>query len=95
MFLVLLTYKKSIEDIEKALAGHVAFLDNCYQNKKIIFSGRQNPRTGGVILVNANDKEEVVNLMQQDPFKQNGLADYQIIEFTPTKCADGFKQFLS
>ena len=94
MFLVLLTYKKPIEYIDKALAEHSLFLDNYYQNKKIIFSGRQNPRTGGVIMINANSKEEVINIIQEDPFKQNGLADYQIIEFTPTKCDERFRQFL-
>jgi uncharacterized protein YciI len=95
MFLVILAYKKPIEDIEKALPGHVLFLDNYYKNKKFIFSGRRKPRTGGVILVNSNDKEEVINIIQQDPFHKDGLADYEIIEFTPTKCDERFSQFLS
>jgi len=95
MFLVLLTYKKSLADIEKALADHVVFLDKYYENKKLIFSGRRNPRTGGIILVNSDNKEEVVKIMQQDPFYQQGLADYEFIEFTPTKCDEGFRQFLT
>jgi len=95
MFLVIVTYKRPIEDIEKALPGHVAFLDSYYEKKKLIFSGRQNPRTGGIILVNSNDKEEIINMIQEDTFSKEGLADYQIIEFTPTKCDERFSQFLS
>jgi len=95
MFLVILTYKKPIADIEKALSDHVLFLDNYYEREKIIFSGRRNPRTGGVILINSNDKEEVLDIIQQDPFYKDGLADYEIIEFTPTKYDERFRQFLS
>lgn len=95
MFLVISTYKKPIEDIERALPGHVLFLDKHYENKKIIFSGRRNPRTGGIILLNASSKEEAVDIIRQDPFDKDGLADYEIIEFTPTKCDERFRQFLS
>lgn len=95
MFLVILTYKKAIKDIEKALPDHAIFLDKYYDNKKFIFSGRLNPRTGGIILVNSNNKEEVTTIIQQDPFNKNELADYGILEFIPTKYDERFGQFLS
>ena len=95
MFLVILTYKKPNEEIDKALPGHVLFLDKYYENKKLIFSGRRKPRTGGIILVNSDDKEEVIKIILEDPFHQNGLADYELIEFTPTKCDERFRPFLN
>lgn len=51
MFLIDLTYKKLLSEVEKILDEHVAFLDKYYAPGKFTFSGRSNPRTGGVILV--------------------------------------------
>ena len=85
MFIAILTYKKPIEEIEKNLAEHIKFLDKYYENKKFLISGRRNPRTGGIILVNSNSLEEVSQIIREDPFYVNNLADYEIIEFIPTK----------
>ena len=85
MFTAIRTYKKPIEEIEKNLAEHIKFLDKYYENKKFLISGRRNPRTGGIILVNSNSLEEVSQIIREDPFYVNNLADYEIIEFIPTK----------
>lgn len=95
MFLVILTYKKPIEEIELFLSEHILFLDKHYESKKFIFSGRRNPRVGGIILVNTETKEEVISIIQEDPFNQNGLADYEIIEFIPTKYDKRFEEFIN
>lgn len=94
MFFVVLSYKKPIEEIEKYLPDHIAFLDQYYENKKLIFTGRRNPRTGGIILVNSESKDEVTRLIQDDPFHQHELADYELIEFTPTKYDIRFSEFI-
>ena len=85
MFTAIRTYKKPIEEIEKNLAEHIKFLDKYYENKKFLISGRRNPRTGGIILVNSDSLEEVSQIIREDPFYVNNLADYEIIEFIPTK----------
>ena len=85
MFIAILTYKKPIEEVEKNLAEHIKFLDKYYENKKFLISGRRNPRTGGIILVNSDSLEEVSQIIREDPFYVNNLADYEIIEFIPTK----------
>ena len=45
MFLVLLKYVKSLDQVESYLDEHVRFLDKYYGQEKFIFSGRRNPRT--------------------------------------------------
>lgn len=85
MFIVILTYKRPVEEIEKNLAEHIRFLDRYYENKKFLISGRRNPRIGGIILVNSDSLEEVNRIISEDPFHVNNLADYEIIEFIPTK----------
>jgi uncharacterized protein YciI len=65
MFLVILSYKRPIEEIDKFLPDHVSFLDRYYACEKFIFSGRRIPRVGGVILVNSESKDEVNTIIQK------------------------------
>lgn len=95
MFLVILTYKKAIEEIETNLPKHIEFLNKYYENKKFIVSGRRNPRVGGIIMVNTDKEDEVLAIIREDPFYQNDLADYEVIEFIPTKYDKRFSDFLS
>lgn len=95
MFIASLTYVKPLEEVEAHLAAHVAFLERYYQAGKFICSGRKNPRTGGIILMRAKDKEEVEQIIAEDPFRRNHIADYEIIEFFPTKYAPDFQGFAS
>lgn len=94
MFVVLVEYIKPLEVIEKLLEEHIAFLDKYYEQSKFICSGRQNPRVGGVILVKAKSKQEVEDIISEDPFYIHQAADYRIIEFAPTKYASDFTPFV-
>jgi len=94
MFIVILKYEKSIETVMEYLEKHNVFLEKYYSTNKFICSGRQEPRTGGIILCNANDKEEVNSIIKEDPFYINEVAKYEVIEFIPAKYADGFKEFI-
>lgn len=94
MFLVITTYKKPVEEIEKFLPAHSAFLDKYYESKQVIFSGRRNPRIGGMILFNVEKQSDVLSIIEKDPFKQNGIAEYELFEFIPTKYDEGFAKFV-
>ncbi|ERI91839.1 hypothetical protein HMPREF1982_02882 [Clostridiales bacterium oral taxon 876 str. F0540] len=95
MFILMLKYIKSLEEVDKELKPHVDYLEKYYSLKKFICSGRRNPRVGGVILCNAKDMEEVQAIIKEDPFYINKIAEYEIVEFLPTKYAEGFEQFLN
>lgn len=94
MFLISLTYAKSLEVVDACLEKHVAFLEKHYGLGKFIFSGRKNPRVGGIILCKAENAAEVQSIIAEDPFHQEGIAEYDVIEFEPTKYAKGFEKFL-
>ncbi|EHJ52330.1 YciI family protein [Streptococcus macacae] len=94
MFIINLTYVKPLAEVEKHLEAHIVFLNKYYQSGKFICSGRKHPRTGGIILLKAENKEDVRQIVAEDPFYQNKIAEYEIIEFSPTKYADGFEQIL-
>jgi len=94
MYVIILTYTHGLKEIEEHLVEHRMFLDKYYALNKFICSGAQNPRTGGVIMCKANNKEEVELIISEDPFNIHGAATYQIIEFCATKYAEGFSQFV-
>lgn len=85
MFIFKLTYKKPLEDVEKHLIAHREFLDKFYQAGYFIASGPRDPRVGGIILCNASSTEEAKNIVAQDPFLINEIADYEITLFHATK----------
>lgn len=94
MFVVLLTYRKPLEEVMAHLDAHRAWLDGHYAAGRFLCSGPQVPRTGGVILCRAGSREEVDTLTADDPFRLHGIADYTIVEFQATHSAPGFEAFL-
>ncbi|WP_047154048.1 YciI family protein [Aneurinibacillus tyrosinisolvens] len=84
MFIVLLKYLKPLDQVETFINEHREFLGKYYKESKFLASGPQVPREGGVIIVNADSREEVQMIIEEDPFKREEIAHYNIIEFTPT-----------
>ncbi len=87
MYIIDLKYVKEIEEIEKNLQEHRVFLDRYYQTGVFLMSGRKEPRTGGIILAKAPDKETIERIITEDPFYKAGVVQYTITEFIPTKTA--------
>lgn len=95
MFIAILTYKKPLSEVDKFLAAHREYLAEHYVIGDFIASGPQIPRVGGVIMIKAKNRTAVDAIIAKDPFNINGIADYQIVEFTPTMfCDDIFKTIL-
>lgn len=88
MFIAILTYKQPLEVVDSFLQAHRDFLDEHYAAGDVITSGPRAQRVGGVIMLRAANREAAELILAQDPFNINGIADYQIVEFTPTKFAD-------
>lgn len=94
MFVITLSYIVPLEQVEPWLAEHIQFLDAQYEAGIFIASGRRVPRTGGVILARNCDRDTIEKIMELDPFKREQLAEFTIIEFTPSKMTAGFEQFI-
>ena len=82
------------EEVERYLAEHRAFLDRYFAQGKLLCTGPQNPRTGGVIVSKAANRAEAEAFTREDPFFRHEIADYTIVEFEPTKYLPGFEKFL-
>ncbi|WP_303316415.1 YciI family protein [Flavivirga abyssicola] len=91
MFIINLTYKTELEKVDQHLNEHIEFLNEQYELRNFIASGRKIPRTGGIILSKVENKSELEKIIEKDPFKINELADYQLIEFIPSKTCEELK----
>jgi uncharacterized protein YciI len=87
MFVVLLTYTTSLDQVDAHLPAHRRFLSSHYAAGVFLLSGRKEPRDGGVILAQTESRQALEAVLAQDPFRVHGVASYQIVEFTPTMAA--------
>lgn len=91
MFIISLTYKSNLENVDRLIPEHNNFLEKHYASGNFIASGRKEPRTGGIILANAASKYEIEDIIKEDPFYIHQVADYDITEFIPSKYNEHFK----
>lgn len=94
LFVVLLSYLKPLEEVDIHLPAHRAFLQKHYNSSHFIVSGPQIPREGGLILMRAQNREEAMQIMNEDPFTQNGVSSFQIIQFKAADFAEDFERVM-
>ena len=90
MFVLLNRYLKPLEEVDRVLPAHRVFQDEMYARGVFIVSGRLEPRTGGVTLALAESREAIEAILRDDPFVREGVTEYQIIEFVPTRHGEAF-----
>ena len=88
MFVIELVYKADLKDIDASMREHMAFLKRQYAAGKFLVSGRQIPRVGGVILAISESRDEIEQIVKDDPFVKRGLAEFRVIEFRASQRAD-------
>jgi uncharacterized protein YciI len=91
MFLILLTYVRPLDEIDRLVDDHNAYLERNYDAGRFIVSGRREPRIGGVIIAHAESVREINATVAEDPFVREGVAEHEVIEFVPSKWAPGFE----
>lgn len=85
MFIVELTYKVPLSEVDKYQIAHREFLDYHYKQGLLLASGPQKPRTGGILIAITTDRAHLESILKQDPFCMADIADYRLIEFIPVK----------
>ena len=94
MFIIELTYKVALEEIDVYMKAHVTFLNKYYKSGNFIVSGRKIPREGGIIIATASTKKEIEKIIRQDPFYKKKLADFRIIEFNASQKANNLNELI-
>lgn len=87
MFVIELTYKADLADIDAHMDEHVEFLKKYYAAGSFLVSGRKIPRDGGIIVAVGTSRQHIQAIIEEDPFYQHGLADFRIVEFRASQRA--------
>lgn len=82
-FLINITYVVPLEKVVEITPAHRDYLKLQYEAGRLIFSGPRVPRTGGVLFAKAEDISEIQAMIAGDPFKTEGIAEYEVVEIAP------------
>jgi uncharacterized protein YciI len=94
MFIIDIHYVAPLEEVDKHIEGHTAYLKKYTGNNTFIISGRKVPRTGGILIANAGSKEEVEKIITEDPFYQHKVAEITISEFLHARHTSALDELL-
>ncbi|MBI1768396.1 MAG: GTP cyclohydrolase [Bacteroidetes bacterium] len=94
MFIIDLHYIVPLEKLDAHMTEHVKYLHKYYKQNVFIVSGRKVPRTGGIILAQANSREEIDSIIKEDPFYVHQLAEFTVTEFLSSQAHPEFKNLL-
>jgi len=95
MFVIELTYKAALSEIDAAMKPHVDWLRRHYAAGTFFASGRKIPRDGGIILATSSDRAALEAIVREDPFVARGLAEVRLIEFRASQRADDLPERFS
>jgi len=84
MFIVLSRYTKPLEEVDRLRPDHLAWVQSQYDAGRFLVSGRRVPPEGGAIVLRAADRDEVLALLDTDPYQRNGVVEYAVHELAET-----------
>lgn len=90
MFIVSLNYTQPLTEVDALMQQHIAWLNLNFDQGYFISAGLKRPRTGGMILAKSMPRDQLEQILQQDPFQQ--VADYDITEVKFALTAQGYEQ---
>ena len=93
LFVVTLTYRVPLEQIDAALAEHAEWLDRQYADGVFVLSGRRVPRTGGLIIATNTTADDLDRRLDADPFRVRGYAEYTVVAVQPTRAVGAWEPF--
>lgn len=82
-FIVIINYTTNFEEIEPLVLEHRNKLQEAVDAGIILISGPRIPRTGGFFIAKGESDVTIQQLIDKDPYKHAGVAEYQIVEFKP------------
>ncbi|NWB09101.1 GTP cyclohydrolase [Pseudomonas sp. D5002] len=86
-FVVVLTHTRPLDEVDRHLPAHFAFLDQAYAQGVFLLSGKRVPRSGAVILAQASSIEDIEKYLEQEPFLYHEVSRHQVYEFVPGRSA--------
>lgn len=82
-YIVEITFKVPFEKVEPVVPAHRAYLRVNYDKGILLCSGPKIPRDGGLLVARGESIDVINELIANDPYNLNGVADYRVVEFVP------------
>ncbi len=93
-FIIEIKYLVPFPEIEIVLQEHRSFLQKGYDAGMLLFSGPQEPKTGGLIVARGESMVKIKEYFKEYPFLKHKVAEYRYIEFNPVKCQPFLKEWI-
>lgn len=89
--LVLIRYRRPIEEVAEATPAHRAYLATLREAGVLLASGPFDPRSGGALLLRIADDDpgSLDRIRDDDPFWQRGIANYELLRWVPVIGGEG------
>jgi uncharacterized protein YciI len=94
MFILMVRYIKPAKEVDQVRDAHLDWLREGHEAGHFIAWGRRVPLNGGVIFARG-ERAQVETLAQTDPFITSGVAEVDVIEWTPSFLAEGLEALSS
>lgn len=85
MYLMISTYLRPLDEVDAARPDHFEFMAGLEASGVVVGAGRQDPPTGGIVLLDVATEAQARELMAGDPYVQRGLASYEPTGWLPTR----------
>ena len=93
--LAIVRYRKPLEEVDKVLADHRAYLKGLKAEGLLLASGPNQSRNCGALLLRVPDQgaDQALNAIRDgDPFVKAGVAQYELIDWNPVLGLEGLDQ---
>jgi len=87
-FLINMNYIVPLEIVVEVAPEHRAYLKAQFEAGRLLFSSARVPRTAGVLLARAEDISTIYEMIEGDPFKTEGIGEFEVVEITPILWAE-------
>lgn len=81
MYILNVNYTSQPENVLVHAESHSAWVKKYIENGTFLFAGPKKSKLGGAILVKSIDKPCLMKILGEDPYVQNDVVEYQIIDF--------------
>jgi len=81
MYLLNVSYSQSPETVQPHIQPHSAWVKKYADEGLILFAGPKKSGLGGVIAVKSIEKSRLLEILSEDPYVIQDVADVQILDF--------------
>lgn len=91
--LIVLKYRRPLEEVQAVTPAHREYLAGLKSAGILLASGPFDPRTGGALLLRIpdDDPHALDRIRDNDPFWQQGLANYELLPWAPVIGREGLE----